>query len=311
MRKRGIDMYRIIFVFVAAVSCLSALAPARADEQPNILIMGEDADLDTVPRGSRIFNRVLRALETEISALGFRVYDETAVSMDITDVNRVRRSDAELITIARRIDDVPIDVIAVYEIYASAEDNAFADIKDLRLRIPGRLLNVATGEALASYEVAYEPGELPPLPPKCDRDCVLEHVGEQAKRVAADLGIVLGKYLVHFAPKEGVERSVAASDGALKEDGTCPGLMTAYTMTFRSFNPEEINEIEEFLIAFSGYEHHRPMRMSASEATYWYETCSEIARLQRNLRMMIESMGVEARLDFVNNRVEIDKLRMP
>lgn len=302
-------------VITSAAIVLSGLTwstAAVADEQPNILIMGEDADLDTVPRGSRIFNRVLRALEGEMQALGFRVYDETAVSMGITEVNRVRRSDAELLTIAERVPDVPIDVVTVFEIYASVDDNAYADIRDLRVRIPGRLLNVATGEALANYEVSYETGELPPLPPNCDRDCVLEHVGEQAQRVAADLGAVLATYLDYLAPPPdgGYEINETAGD-AVTNEATCDALMTAYTITFRHFEPEEVNLIEEYLVSFSGYDHHRPTRSSMSETTYWYETCSEAARLQRNLRMLIETMGVEARMDVVHNRIEIDKLRMP
>ena len=34
---------------------------AMAVEKPNVLVMGEDADLDTVPRNSRVFKRVLDA----------------------------------------------------------------------------------------------------------------------------------------------------------------------------------------------------------------------------------------------------------
>jgi hypothetical protein len=111
-----------------AVAALSFAPSALAQQQPNLLIMGEDADLDTVPRNSRIFNRVLRAIEAELQAEGFAVYDETAVSMGITDPARVRRTDAELITVARRVQDAPIDAIIVFQIYASTEENAYGII---------------------------------------------------------------------------------------------------------------------------------------------------------------------------------------
>ncbi|MBT6531040.1 MAG: hypothetical protein HOK99_09005, partial [Betaproteobacteria bacterium] len=42
----------------------------------NILIMGEDADSDTVPRNSRVFKRVLSGLSNELHDEGFNVYDE-------------------------------------------------------------------------------------------------------------------------------------------------------------------------------------------------------------------------------------------
>ena len=51
---------------VALISVVSAPHNiALAGEQPNLLVVGEDADQDTVPRGSRIFNRVLAALTSD------------------------------------------------------------------------------------------------------------------------------------------------------------------------------------------------------------------------------------------------------
>lgn len=300
----------LITSFALVASSLTLVEPAVADEQPNILIMGEDADTDSVPRGSRIFDRVLRAMEAEMQAMGFRVYDETATTLNITNPNRIGRTDAELITVARRIQDAPIDVIAVFEIFANVEENPYADIMDLRIRIPGRLLNVSTGQALANYEVSYEPGELPPLPPSCNRDCIIEHVGEQARRIAADVAGVLAIHLDYLSPAASVlSTNLGANTGTTS--GGCTGLTTAYSLTFRNFEPQQLFEVEEYLAAFQGYDHHRPTRASSSETTYWYETCSEVARLRRNLSLMVESMGLETRIDFAGNRVEIDNIRIP
>ena len=289
-------------------AAFSAVPVAQAQQQPNLLIMGEDADLDTVARNSRIFDRVLRALEAELQAEGFRVYDETAVSMGVTDPQRVRRNDAELITVARRIQDAPIDAIIVFQIYASTEQNPFAAIMDLRVRIPGRILNAQTGQALANYEIAYGPNDLPPLPPGCSRDCVLEHVGDQARRIASDVGAVLARQLDYLSPAAAV--AAPPVSGAQQPKG-CIGLTTAFTLTFRGFESEEITQVEEYLAAFSGYQHHRPMRSGATESSYWYEACTDTARLNRNLRLMAEHLGVEVRLGMVQNRFELEKIRAP
>jgi hypothetical protein len=314
-------MKALLSTLAAATLALMAgtASYALAGEQPNLMIVGEDADRDTVPRNSRIFNRVLQAISGQMQTEGFKVYDETAVSLGITDPGRVRRTDAELITVARRIQDVPVDAIAVFQIYASAEKNAFADITDLRIRIPGRLLNVSTGQALGSFEVAYGPGDLPPLPPQCNRDCILESVGDEARRIAADVGAVLASRLDALAP-------AAASGGgdvnlAIREDtgggeaaapaAECTGLTTGYSITVRGFGGEEVSRIEEYLVAFRGYDHHRPMRAGLTETEYWYESCSDLARLNRNLRLMTEHMGVEARIGMVRNRFEIDKIEAP
>jgi len=53
------------------------------------------------------------------------------------------------------------------------------------------------------------------------------------------------------------------------------------------------------------------MRAGTTETTCWYETCTDTARLNRNLRLMAEHMGVEVRLGMVQNRFEVDKIRAP
>lgn len=300
---------------------LTTASYALAGEQPNLMIVGEDADRDTVPRNSRVFNRVLESISGRMQTEGFKVYDETAVSLGIIDPGRVRRTDAELITVAKRIHEVPIDAVAVFQIYASAEKNAFTDITDLRIRIPGRLLNVSTGQALGSFEVAYGPGDLPPLPPQCNRDCILENVGDEAKRIAADVGAVLGSRLDALATAAagggGDLNAVVREDagGSAGQEAAasaeCTGLTTGYSIIIRGFGSEEVSHIEEYLVAFRGYDHHRPVRAGLTETEYWYESCSDVARLNRNLRLMTEHMGVEARIGMVRNRFEIDKIEAP
>lgn len=298
---------------------------AHAGEQPNLLVMSEDADRDAIPRNNRIFKRVERAFAEEMRVRGFAVFDETAVSLNITKPNRVRRDNAELITIARRIQDAPIDAIATFEIYASAEKNAYADITDLRLRIQGRLLAVKSGQSLGSYEVGYAPGELPPLPAKCHRECVLEHVGDQAKRIASDVGNVLATRLAALSPTdksatpqtpapalETTASDTAAPNAVLKETGgECTGLTQPYTLAFTGFDGSDLTRIEEYLVAFKGYDHHRPIRVDGVQSDYWYESCSDVARLNRNLRLMTEHMGIEARISLTGNRFDIEKLRQP
>ena len=80
---------------LGAAGPASAQAPAK---QPNILVMGEDDDPDTVPRNHRVFDRVIQALSMELGQMGFRVYDETAVSLDVTRQGRIRRNDSRHVT---------------------------------------------------------------------------------------------------------------------------------------------------------------------------------------------------------------------
>ncbi len=302
-------------------------ATAQAGEQPNVLVMGEDDDPDTVPRSHRVFDRVIQSLQTELGQLGFQVYDETAVSLDVTRQGRIRRTDAELITIAKRIQTPPIDVVAVFSIYVNVQQNINADIWDLGIRIPGRLLHVPTGRALDSFEVDYPVGTLPPVPPNClnaarvDQDCLFEFVGGQAKRIAQDLGIILAQQLDFISPAAndvgGGTLVITEPGGSVTVGGgnlsgpACTGMTTAYVISLRGFDPTEVSMIEEYLVAFSGYDHHRPLRAMGSVTEYWYETCSDVARLNRNLRLMLDQMGIQGRLAMTGNRFEVDKIAAP
>src|SRR3954464_5083400 len=95
----------------AAVACLSlsATQAAQAQTRPNLLVVSEDADEDTVPRGNRIFQRVITELSETMNVRGYNVYDETAIGMSFTQPGRVRRRDTELIDIARSVPRPPID----------------------------------------------------------------------------------------------------------------------------------------------------------------------------------------------------------
>jgi len=298
-------------LFAVAIST----APVQAGEQPNLLFVNEDADIDAVPNNSRPSDQVKYALATEMQNMGFRTYDETAVTMSITNPNRVRRSDAELITVAKRIQDAPIDVIVVYTIYASAQQNQFAAIIDLQMRITGRLIHVQSGRSLGNWEVGYGPGDLPPLPPGCNRDCVLEHVGAEARRIASDVGAALAVKLDALspaAPQPMVSTTPMVTNTPMPAVNapmsTCTGLTSAYNLEFRGFSMQEITRIEEYLVVFKGYDHHRPLRMQMTSAEYWYETCSDVARLDRNLRLMTEQLGVQAQISMVGNRFTISKI---
>ncbi|KMO28944.1 hypothetical protein [Methylobacterium aquaticum] len=301
---------------LAALSLGLALAagPALAQPKPTVVVMGEDADEDSVPRGNRIFQRVIAELSETMNLRGYNVYDETAVAMGFTQANRVRRRDAELIEVARAVSNPPLDVVAVFQIYASASKSAYSDIVRPEVRIPGRLLNVRTGQSLGSFEVAGV--QLPPLPQGCDRECLLERVGAEAKVIAGDVAAALTAKLDGVvAPRRGADPGAASVPGAVAAPGAggptgeaCGGLPTAYVVRLNGFSAQEVQAAEEYMAAFRCYEHHRPVRAGASAAEYWYETRSDSARLGRNLRLMLEHMSAPGQVQFSGNTFVLSRV---
>ncbi len=287
----------------ALTACLTlagaaATLPGAAAEPLNLLIMGEDASLDAIRRNTPVFDRVLQAISAEVQARGFAVYDETAVTMEIYQIDRVRRSDAELISLARTVERAPIDAVTSFEIVASIEKSPYEGLEDLRLRITGHSLNINTGRALGTYEVSYRPGELPPLPLRCHRDCLLGFVGDHAAQIAADVGAELAAQLTRMT----------GGPGPAAPDSACDGAPNAYTLTFNGFTTEEMARIDGFLAAFQGYAHHRPLATDLSHSEYWYETCTGAARLEQNLRVMFDQTGAEVWLESNGQNISATKL---
>jgi hypothetical protein len=282
-------------------------AAALASERPNLMIVGEDADRSSVPRGSRVFNRVLAAIANDMIEQGFQVYDETAASMGITRPGKMRRTDAELIDIARSIQRPPIDVIVAFQIYASAQPSPYSRFREPRVRIAGRLIQMYTAKMLGSFEAAVGPRGLRPLPPNCFRNCELEHFGDDATPIAHAVGTALARRLDELMPTGAstiaLEASPSSGAGAL-----CGAASAAYTIVLDGFDPDDTFFIEQRLAAFMGYEQLRLLRARTRFAEYWYETCSDLVRLERNLQSVLEQMGGVSRLALSGNRFEITRI---
>lgn len=324
-RKKIIYTTLIVSILNPVISPISVMS-AYAGDQATVVVMGEDADEDTIPRHNRIFNRVSDALKARMIEMGFKTFNETAVTMDITNPGRVRRTDAELISVAKSITDTPIDVIIPFQIYASPQGDNYSDIKKLQIRISGRLLQIATGRELGNFEVSIGPKGIRPLPANCNSDCVLERVGDEAKIVANEVGAVLAKKLDELSPvqkkSEGSSPLTSSPSAAppkpvltetkkepeKSSDTKCAGLSSAYTIVLDGFDSSDIETIEQTMIALQGYEHHRALNSRTKHSEYWYETCSDRARLERNFRTLASQMPGQVRLELTGNKLVFEKV---
>ena len=93
------QIFTTMLVCMGLMACAGANYPAEANghRQPNILILGLDEDRDSIPRKNRAFKRVVSELSTQLQKGGFRVYDETTLTLDNFSQDRVRRTQSEII----------------------------------------------------------------------------------------------------------------------------------------------------------------------------------------------------------------------
>lgn len=283
-------MFRRALAGLTALTLVGLAAPVAA-APVNLLVMGEDADPDTIERHTTVFDRVRDAIADEMRGGDVAVYDETAVTMEFYDQGRVRRPDAELISLARSVQIVPIDAVTSFQIHAAAAPTAYEGISDLRLRISGRVIGVADGQVLGGYEVRFAPGELPMLPLQCDRRCLFDFVGDQAVPIAREVGAALSAQLADLM--------VDPDASAAPTDPSAPAGCAAargFTLAFKGFSAEDLARFDLFLAAFQGYARHHPLE-DGEVTEVWYETCAAPDRLERNLRAMFEQTGAEVWLE--------------
>jgi hypothetical protein len=287
-------LFRVFFPVL-----LLLLGPACTSVSSNtvsetvVLVAGLDRDPDSVARSNRIHPRVNAAIAEQFRNRGFRVADETALTLGSFDTGRERRGEGELLDIARSVTSPPVDLLVMFTVYAANEAGNYARV--IRTRVAGRIVSVSTGERIASFETSFPKPRHAPL--DCGRSCVLEIAGKQAEILSRDVGNVLATLA------DGAYAAVGNPDA-----GASGPLVRAYDLTFEKFTPEEVTRIEEYLVAFTGFREYRPVRVMKLHAEYWYETTSKPARLNRNLRKMLDFLGVEGTVGFAGNSFVVRRL---
>ncbi len=83
-----------------------------------------------------------------------------------------------------------------------------------------------------------------------------------------------------------------------------------YSLIFNNFSSAERMKIEEYLVGFAGYQHHRPVDCSRRSCEYWYESEISSARLNRNIYHMLKRMGIEVNVVFGGNTFRVDRITL-
>ncbi len=305
----------------------------QAEQTLNILIMSEDRHKQSFSNKSAIVKRATGRLSEQMNELGFDVFDETAITLANYEQGRSRRSDAELIDIARSVKRPPIDVLVLFSIYATKHEREYTT--KLKASIEGRLINVQTGRSLGSFDVeskqAWNVGK------NCERPCILKHVGKGISKLSNELGFVLAEKLAHQSANPSKQEYLAQEIGGdsatlsnennhannlvsvnteakpktIKRESTKQkrsAFVTEYQLIFDGFNAEDYSNIEEYLLMFSGYKSHRLIESYASYKDIWYKSSIGSAKLSRNLHKMLEHLGIRAIVNVNGNTYKVKKI---
>jgi len=290
-------MPRLFCLLILALFLILSI-PVHAANNANILIIGNDANKGSVPRHSPVFNRVIGALVNQMHDNNFDVYDETAITLDAFDQNRINRTDAEIINIARSIKRPPIDIAVIFSIYVNTQAQGYST--KVSVRMEGRLLNVQTGRRLGNFDIDNSnPWN---VPSRCDLDCILENSSDNSRLMASDLGAVLAEKLAWMTDG-------GNSHLGLDRPGTNQ-MNTGYNLIFDGFSAETFAKIEEYLVVFSGYDSYRPTEVRYTRTEIWYKSSIGTAKLLRNIKKMLAELGFKATVNFTGNTFTVKKITL-
>ena len=271
-----------------------------AADSANLLIMIEDADKNAIARDSRINKRVHASISQQLNHI-VDVYDETSVTLNQFKQGRVRRTDAELLDIARSITRPPIDIVVVLSTYASVNTSEYA--KKARVRVEARLLNAKSGQFLENFEV-QSPNSWS-IPYACDRQtCMLEEMGDEAKVLGDELGLILAeklKWLLNGEADDNVNNGRSAPTVSMFND---------YYLEFDGFSAQDVANIEEYLLVFSGYISHRPTQQRHTRTTLLYRSTIGTAKLSRNMLKLLDELNMRATINFEGNSFSLKRITL-
>jgi hypothetical protein len=287
------DLLGLILLILALLGMV--LSGTSEAASPNIIVLGDQSGPNSVPLDGPVYRKALESLSDQLHAARFKVYDKTLLTAAVAGQSELPGVEAEIIDLMRGLKRPPIDIVVVFAVQATAEK--FAYTTNLQTRATAKLLDVHTRQHLGRFETA-SPASFR-VPAACTRTCLAEVLGEDAVRVSRELGAEVADTLREMTGLQTPPQAPPPSIGG--------GLLTGYTILFVGFEPAEISEIEEYLVVFSGYHHHRPVSAKFRHYEFWYESAITSGRLNRNLNKMLEYLEISGNVSLASNVFTVER----
>ena len=326
----------LAFIVPALVLSVSACGPAVAQTQYSdvpVLVAAEDENKNSVKRSSEIFKRVIGALQEGMYRTGFRVVDEESVAVDLGWRVSDRRPKMELLEIAKDMNKSgnashQVRALFLFRVFAVAEPRGDGSRSRVRVRINGEVYDVVGNNKVGDFEIAQRqyPAPADCLKPEQRGLCITEVVGERARELAADLGVVMATKLEHLRKVSVGERARRSSGGsgsgseqAVTGDarstrrGSGHGMQTPYTITLRYFERREALTIIGIMAdEFPGYNTHTLLTANQATRRYSYITSAKPHKMEEWLTILLGDMNFnpdkEVRIAINGAAITIEKI---
>jgi hypothetical protein len=235
----------LIAAGLGLLATLAAATPALAQQGFNgvrILVAADDADPQSVIRSSDIYHRIQLPLNDEMKRYDYVTLFADAIAAELRWEIQDRSTKQKSIDLAKTActagkSTLCPRVLILVKTRATAIDLGFGTKAEVRMT--GEMIDVNTNVYIGGWEA---PTLDFPAPKSCNNVCIENVVGDNARKVALNLGDTLRKMLDQQAlrPKAGTAAGAVTGRAPM----TSGGLVNNYVLTFERFQMQEVLPIK-------------------------------------------------------------------
>ncbi|MBF0590168.1 MAG: OmpA family protein, partial [Magnetococcales bacterium] len=280
----------ILFTLLFIMIC----APLNAADDPNILVVGESGHRHGIATGSQTFKRVRAELVNTLHEEGYDVFDEIAVKPRLR-LGSGPHSDSNLVHQGRSIHNPPIDLMVIFQLYATPV--RLQSATKIESRVAGRILNVHSGQRMGHFEITSPHNWYGPA--SCSTTCIREELGKHTRFLAREVGDALAVKLAKIRPTHG---------RSWREAVPSTQRAHAFSLEFIGFSDDEMMTIEESFAAYPGYRNYKPTAVTPRRHLYAYHAAIGSNKLRRHLYASLKSHDHNTLIEYKGRKFQIRKV---
>ncbi|MFT6896681.1 MAG: hypothetical protein ACJA13_001084 [Paraglaciecola sp.] len=285
------------FLLIVCSLMMTACASSKQAQSVNVMIAVDDSSENAVPADFSSVKRLVTHVAGELSDAGIKVYDETSLGLDDFSFAQGQRNKVSLLDMARSIKQVKLDHVVLLTAQATVQDKGHTT--SVATHVVGSVIQVNSGRVEGSFA---DSGRKQNANGDCSLSCLNDTIGQSLVSAAGNIGAII----VSTLPAVKTSHTLAK---VKKEDDSRQSSQD-WVLVFDGFNPQDMLQIEEYLVIFTGYQNMRYLSSRYTYAEIWYTSGINSAKLNRNLKRMFSEINKRAMISQEGNRFAVKKISL-
>ena len=178
--------FKIYFIIILLGFVLGGCTsmPPKANTDNNLLLIGVDENT-TLGRHTTPYKRSINAMSEVLQSQGFKVFDETNITLDDVTLYKKRLNKAKILRLTRSSTRAPLDVVILLEINYYTKKRGYGD--KINASMTASAIDIDSGKFIAQAQgnASYNTAD------NCNIVCVKKVLTKNIKSLAIEVGSIL------------------------------------------------------------------------------------------------------------------------